>query len=370
MPDNKFYNKKAWFHIKWSLAFFFLLHSCSESKKEDRPVAIQWEGRRVESLFIPRELLPGIPKDSIGLLLHIQLASTNTPILGDYIITDSAVIFRPLIAFTHGLKYQVSLANKIISEIVIPSDDFNVAPVVKSIYPTRNVLPLNLLKVYIEFSKPMQEGLSLENITVIKNPHDTLPSIFLDLQPELWNKERTMLTLWLDPGRIKRDLQPNKKMGPPLQHGASYQLVIKQDWRDAEGVLLANKYRKDFVVGLRDSLSPDPSLWTIHVPKAGTSQSLKIDMHEPLDYVLLRNAVRINDYKGNILKGIIGTAAEETILSFAPFVLWNPGNYTMEIESRLEDLAGNNLNRLFDKDLTRQSTARQKDVYKRSFHIP
>ena len=66
----------------------------------------------------------------------------------------------------------------------------------------------------------MQEGQALENITVIKNGKDTIPSIFLDLQPELWNKERTILTLWLDPGRIKRDLQPNKKLGLPLELGA------------------------------------------------------------------------------------------------------------------------------------------------------
>ena len=41
----------------------------------------------------------------------------------------------------------------------------------------------------------------------------------------------------------------------------------------------------------------------------------------------------------------------------------------VEIESRLEDLAGNNLNRLFDKDITRKSTGEQNEIYKRSFHI-
>ena len=40
---------------------------------------------------------------------------------------------------------------------------------------------------------------------------------FLDLQPELWNAEGTVLTLWLDPGRIKRDLIPNKELGIPLK---------------------------------------------------------------------------------------------------------------------------------------------------------
>jgi len=31
---------------------------------------------------------------------------------------------------------------------------------------------------------------------------------------------------------------------------------------------------------------------------------------------------------------------------------WNKGNYKLLIEAKLEDLAGNNLNRLFDTDIT------------------
>jgi hypothetical protein len=230
-------------------------------------------------------------------------------------------------------------------------------------------LPLNVLKIYIAFSKPMQEGQALENIAVIKNGKDTISSIFLDLQPELWNKERTILTLWLDPGRIKRDLQPNMNLGSPLEQGTSYQVVINQGWRDAEAVSLATAYHKDFVLGVRDSLSPNTGSWTIYSPKAGSSQALKIELHEPLDYVLLKNAVRILDNAGAVVNGVIDIEAEETILHFTPSVLWRPGDYTIEIESRLEDLAGNNLTRLFDKDLTRKDTAVPKDVYKRVFNI-
>lgn len=261
------------------------------------------------------------------------------------------------------------MSNKLLSEIEIPSGNILNAPEVISVYPSSDTLPLNLLKTYITFSKPMQEGRALENIAVIKNGKDTIPSIFLDLQPELWNKERTVLTLWLDPGRVKRDLQPNKKLGSPLEQGASYQIVIKQDWRDAEGVSLSYTYHKEFVVGFRDSLSPDPNTWRIDTPKAGSKQSLKIELNEPLDYVLLKNAIRVIDNKGNVLNGVIETKGGETIFHFTPSAAWSAGDYTFEIQSRLEDLAGNNLNRLFDKDLTKKSTGVQKEIYKRSFHI-
>lgn len=364
-----FNNKKTRFHILWGLVFCFLLVNCSEKKKENEAVTIEWEGNKAKSIRIPLELLPGTPQDSIKQLLQIQLSNANAPMLGEYTITKEAITFQPLIAFTRGSKYQIRFANKLLSEIEIPPSNIQNAPEVISIYPSADTLPRNLLKIYIAFTKPMQEGLALENISVIKNGKDTIPSIFLDLQPELWNKERMVLTLWLDPGRIKRDLQPNKKLGLPLEQEANYQIVIKQDWRDEEGVSLSHTYSKEFVVGSRDGLSPDPITWTIEIPQAGSRQSLNIELHEPLDYVLLKNAIRVVDNTGNVVNGVIDVKAKETIVHFTPSVAWRTGDYTIEIESRLEDLAGNNLNRLFDKDLTKKNTREQKDIYKKSFHI-
>ena len=369
MITNKFNNKKIRFPILWSLIFSFLQISCSEKKKESNIVTIEWEGNNARRIHIPLELLSGTPRDSMEQLLQIQLKNTNTSMLGEYELTNDAVFFQPLIAFTPGLKYQIRLANKLLSEIEIPAGSFLTTPAIISIYPSMDTLPLNLLKIYIEFSQSMEEGRALENIAVVKNGKDTIPSIFLDLQPELWNKERTMLTLWLDPGRVKRDLQPNKKLGSPLEQGASYQIVVKQDWRDAEGVSLSYSYQKGFIVGFRDSLSPNPDTWRIDTPKAGSKQSLKIVLNEPLDYVLLKNAIRVFDNKGNILNGVIETKEGETILHFTPFAEWSAGDYTCEIEARLEDLAGNNLNRLFEKDLTKKSTAVQKEIYNKAFHI-
>lgn len=369
IADTIFYNKKIRFCIIWGLVFSFIFPGCSETQKEDQRVNIQWNGSRAESISIPRELLTGIPKDSIGQLLHIQLENINTPMLGEYILADDSVIFRPLINFTRGLKYEIRLAAKLLTTIEIPIDNLADAPKVIAIYPTRDTVPQNLLKIYIAFSKPMQEGQASKNIIVIKNRQDTIPSIFLDLEQELWNKERTMLTLWLDPGRIKRELQPNRKLGSPLQHNNTYQVSIKQGWKDVEGVLLARDWQKNFIVGLRDIISPDPELWTIDVPKAGSNGALKINLNEPLDYLLLKNTVRMIDNTGNILDGVIETEEGEMVLIFTPSVAWSPGRYTLEIESRLEDLAGNNLNRLFDKDITGKNTTVQKQIHTRVFHI-
>lgn len=346
------------------LNLFFLV-ACRHSDNNNA-IAIEWEHNKATGLIVPKNLLKGLAEDSVSAWLRIQL--TNTPMLGEYNINDNNVVFKPLIPFTRGFKYEVRWRNKLLAEIQIPADENRVNPKVVAVYPTGKSLPENLLKIYIEFSKPMQEG-TLENIAVIKNDKDTISSVFLDLEPELWNKERTILTVWLDPGRIKRELQPNQSLGPPLEIGNRYEIIIKPGWADTEGASLAEDYRKTFTVTKRDDHSPDPGAWTMYSPAAGTVDPLRIELHESLDHQLLKNAVHIVDSSGNELKGSMETLDEETVLHFTPAAAWVAGEYTIEVEPRLEDLAGNNLERLFDTDLLKDSTKRRIAVYERRFSI-
>jgi hypothetical protein len=365
--DSK--NKKIGFCNMRNLIFSFLLIGCFEGNNKNNNISVQWEEGKATGIFIPRQMIASISGDSVQKLLKVYLINSTTPVLGEYTVSNSAVVFRPLISFTPGLKYEVHLSGKLIGQIAIPPNDPHDAPAIINIYPTQDTLPENLLKFYIHFSKSMQEGNALQHVLLTRDDSDTVSSAFLDLQPELWNKEKTIITLWLDPGRIKRDLQPNKKSGSPLQQGAKYQLVIRKGLRDASGTSSYHNYHKNFVAGFRDSLSPDPAHWTLEVPAAGNNQPLKIYLHEHLDFILLINTIRIVDSYENVLPGTMEVSNEETILSFIPSAIWKSGIYTLEIESRLEDLAGNNLVRLFDSDLTHQKLGDKKDVFKRSFDI-
>jgi len=176
------------------------------------------------------------------------------------------------------------------------------------------------------------------------------------------------LTLWLDPGRIKRDLQPNQQLGPPLSKGSDYQLVIDNDWQDKEGMLLQKTFPVNFFVNTRDSISPDEKTWVIKAPGAGTKEQLQLDFHESLDHVLAENTISLKDKNGNVVKGKLRVNEPATIAYFFPDLTWEPGKYELHIESRLEDLAGNNLNRLFDTDLA-QKDKNSKGIHKRVFEI-
>jgi hypothetical protein len=349
----------------WSLVFYFSFTACTE-KKDAISVFVKWEGDKAVAIIVPQEFLSSVSKDSVKELLHIHLAKSDQRIIGDYLVEEDKVIFKPIIAFTRGLNYKVYVRNELIQELAIPADNSAVAPEVVAVYPALDTLPENLLKFYLSFSKSMQEGDILQHIHLIKDGRDTMSSVFLDL--ELWNNERTMLTLWLDPGRIKRDLQPNKLLGPPLNKGSHYQLVIDKGWQDAEGILLKENFTRNFFTGPHDSVSPDVELWTISAPKSETREQLKINFNEPLDHVLAESTILVTNANGNEVKGKPRVSDDGTILYFVPEIEWKPAIYKVQIESRLEDLAGNNLDRLFDTDLT-QKPQPVKNIHKREFEV-
>lgn len=340
-----------------SLAAFFMCEGCQQHRYADTPkdVMILWNGNKAEKMAISRKLTGELDKTQIEKRVLVYLASnTTTPILGTYELIADKVIFTPLIPFTHGMTYKVSVNGKWVKEIEISTNIVLAVPMVDEVYPTIDTVPENLLKIYIEFSQPMKEGEALQHIALIKNDRDTLPDVFLDLQPELWNKDRTVLTVWFDPGRIKRDLQPNLKMGPPLTKGNKYTLLIKKEWQDQEGIALMDEFRKNFITAQRDSISPDVLDWGVIVPRAGTKHKLIIDFKQPLDYLVVKNAIHILDKNKKELVGTYDLNNGENQLAFTPDSTWVRGDYYLQVEGRLEDLAGNNLDRLFDYDNTQK----------------
>ncbi|WP_157373379.1 Ig-like domain-containing protein [Algoriphagus terrigena] len=337
-----------------SLIFFGALLLISCSKKAESGISIRWEGDRAVGLVIPSSLL-GNP-DLTQLTIRLVQEGNSVPILGDLQETEERILFTPLIPFTRGESYEVLYGDSVIGTVAIPQlaqGDADLA--VDEIYPTQDTLPENQLKFFVKFSKPMREGESVSHLTLLNSDNDTLKGVFLDLQPELWNEDQTILTVWLDPGRIKRDLIPNLEMGAPLEDGKSYRLQISDQWKGKNGEKLDQVYSKDFIVTKRDSIYPVPASWVFDTPKAGTADAVILDFSETLDYSLLNEVFKILNKDGQKLLGNWTIGIEEKSIRFTPETPWKKGKYILEIESRLEDLAGNNLNRLFEIDLLNQA---------------
>ena len=245
---------------------------------------------------------------------------------------------------------------------VEPKKDYQLTEIVE-VYPTVTTLPENVLKMYLHFSAPMSDGNGYQYIQLEDEKGQIIEVPFLELTPLLWNRNRTRLTVWFDPGRVKRDLLRNQKMGAPLETGKSYTLRISKNWKDANGYSLANNYTKKIKVIEADRISPTPKKWTAIVPRANTTEPIMLHFGEALDHALVTQSLTVYTKKGKIVKGEITLRNDDKEWVFVPLNNWQSNPYRIEIKAELEDLAGNNLNRLFDTDLEKQSTPKKNLPY-------
>lgn len=346
-------NKHSWIRLVVSLILFFGISSCAV-KESDETISVQWEHEQATGILISRDYLKNVPADSLSAAITVHLSdSLNRPaILGEVTILRKNILFEPIIPLPRGLSYEVRIGGKALTKIEIPHLSSSDAPRLLSVYPSCDTVPENLLKFYFVFSKPMREGQALKHIFLVKNNGDTLFQTFLDLQPELWDRDGKQLTLWLDPGRIKRDLQPNQRMGLPLEKGTNYRLVVNNLWQDTRGVKLSGQWSRNFFASGSDKESPDLKKWTVTIPSPDTREPLLVGFTESLDYVLSKQTIRIVNENGIVVSGEIELNQNESGLRFTPDEPWQKDTYHLKSESRLEDLAGNNLDRLFDQEIS------------------
>lgn len=348
-----------------SLIFFVFISVAACKQKDKEEITIVWNNEQASGISVPKSLLQHRQTDSISASLQIRLENNSTVMLGVYSITDDQILFKPLIPLTPGLSYGIFSKNNQIGKIKVPAPNPASVPRLVATYPTQDTVPENMLKLYFQFAAPMREGEALKHILLLNNHNDSVPDVFLNLQPELWNKERTVLTVWLDPGRIKRDLIPNREKGNPLHKGQQYTLSISKDWKDTKGLSLPQSYTRKLIVGERDNASPMPEKWILQLPAEGTSEPLRVSFGEALDYFLIKETIGIVDEKGNSVPGKIKIINKEKGFEFFHNIHWQRQSYFIQAASQLEDLAGNNLNRVFDRDILRQQSKDKKFFEKR-----
>lgn len=281
------------------------------------------------------------------------------PIVGSWTQDSTNLYFCPLIPFSKDLTYQARFPKLPYFTFKPVSPKNYSLTKLTHIYPSLTQLPENTLKMYIHFSAPMSDGNAYDYFQLIEANGDTIEAPFLDLKPLLWNEDRTRLTVWFDPGRVKRALLRNQKLGAPLEEGKKYTLRISENWKDANGYSLAEGHSKNMEVIKADRTAPTPENWRIIAPKANTKEAVVINFGEALDHALATKSLTIYTKKGKIVKGEITLKDKERIWIFTPFNNWQANPYRIQIRASLEDLAGNNLNRLFDTDLEKQPAKKQ-----------
>jgi len=290
-------------------------------------------------------------------------------LLGVWSVENSRLIFTPRFPFSDHVVLRITVdparlldpksteGKPVIVDLSTPKKDDKPVTKLVQVYPTRNKLPENQLRFYIQFSGEMSRGEAYKNIKLLDASGKPLNDVFLELEEELWDPGLTRFTLLFDPGRIKQGLKPREDLGPILEEGKSYTLVIRNTWHDAGGRKLAHEdFRKEFRAGPPDDEPIDPKTWKVTAPRSATQEPIEVRFPESLDYALLHRVLWIVDADGKKVSGTIAVLDEETHWEFTPSADWKPGTYRLIADKILEDLAANRIGRKFEVDIVQPTT--------------
>ena len=294
--------------------------------------------------------------------LRVSVAATNgnPPMLGTTRVEGGTLVFSPRFPMRTGVAYRILFKPlSLQATLSLPPSKKHTATEIAAIYPSADTLPENQLKFYFHFTAPMSRGRSYQHITLLDENDQPVELPFVEIGEELWDDQQQRLTVLLDPGRIKRGLKPNEEVGPPLVAGRTYTLLVRKEWLDAERQPLAHGFRKSFRAGPFDSVQPNPENWQIKPPAVETRAPLEIELDEPLDRSLLLHCLKVTDKAGKEITGKTQTTQNEAVWQFLPDSPWQRDRYGIVVDTKLEDLAGNSIQRPFEVDESAPVTRRR-----------
>ncbi len=276
---------------------------------------------------------------------------------GRYAVENS-LRFSPSFPFDAGRDYEVRFdpskvsraglsARAITATISIPDSGRSPSTGVAAVYPGSDLIPENLLRMYVVFSKPMGQQGGRDHIVFVDDGGREVPDVVVPLDTDLWNAERTRYTVILDPGRVKREILPNREMGRALHDGAGLTLVVKREWPDAHGLPLTSEYRRRFLIGPAQQQALSTAQWHVAPPALGTRDPVTVSFPQPLDFGLLQRSLSVRRGDSNIA-GQVRVGPAEIWWQFVPDSEWQRGPYMVKVEPMLEDVAGNRIGRAFE----------------------
>jgi len=308
------------------------------------------------------------------------------PVLGTYSLEPDGPRFTPRLPFVPGQPYFARWSDpaeasapgdpgaspsapSLTATLTLPAPDVEPSTVVAAIHPDTAEIPENLLKIYLRFSAPMTRGDTFRHVHLLGASGEEVEAPFVAPQAELWSPDSTRLTLFFDPGRLKRGVLPHDTVGPPLVAGHTYTLVVDRDLEDARGALLAETFRHTFRVTAADRSQPRVEDWRL-TPPGGGRDPVELRFPEPLDRALLEHMLHVESAGGESVPGAVEVLPKARGWRFRPSEPWVGGAYAVVVDTALEDLAGNSLRRLFDVEtLEREPPATERGVVRLPFTV-
>lgn len=303
-------------------------------------------------------------------ILRVRVAEPEVPgaeqqlpdVVGRYQVLESGLQFIPYFPFERDVEYRavfdarpldasVMVEPLTIKFLIATEQNARALTEVMRIFPSCHLLPENLLRFYICFSNSMGRGRALEEISLLDSNGQPVADALYRPPVELWDRGMQRLTVLMDPGRLKRWVGPNVKLGPPLKVGHEYILEIGSGMIDLLGRPLRARVRKHFLASdpIREAISVED--WEILPPVTGSREALVLMFPTPLDRALLLQTITVTSADGPVIDGLIEVDQFERRWSFTPTSPWIAGVYQIRVASSLEDVCGNSITGAFDRPL-------------------
>ena len=282
---------------------------------------------------------------------------------GTYSRDGTRLMFTPRFPPTPGVEYSIKIDQKalvcdrFLKNVVSKISLRKIPPVkpteIENLFPTADGLPENTLRWYIQFSAPMARGDVYRHLRLLDEQGKPVVHPFLELDEELWSPDGKRLTVFFDPGRVKRGLKPREEDGPVLVEGKTYTLVIDRAWEDEAGFPLKESVKKTFKVTKPDDAPIDPKSWKLAGP-ANAKGVLTVTFEKPLDRALAERMLSVRGPDDKPLSVTVTVNATQTGVELRPTSqLWVAGKYQLVVDKRLEDVCGNRVGRAFEIDVIR-----------------
>jgi len=210
------------------------------------------------------------------------------------------------------------------------------------ISPEAKVLPANTLRFYIHFSRPGEAHFYRDGLRLLNEKGQVIPDPFLVLSQELWSPDGHRLTVFMEPGRIKRGMGEDPSHEPAFVVGRTYSLVI---------TALGQTARHTFHVSNPVLEAIDENAWRIVSPNAGSLDPAIVYFDRLMDAALCADELQIMTSTGEVVQTQVSLSPNGTTIRFIPKHPWRVEEYSLVISNRFEDVCGNRLGEALDHDL-------------------
>jgi hypothetical protein len=205
---------------------------------------------------------------------------------------------------------------------------------VTSIEPSAPVLPSNTLRFYITFDRPARGIVHQSDLKLLDSKNIPVENAFMDFGQELWSPDGKRLTVFFDPGKIKRGVEAPRSELSPLKEGESYRIAF-------------GNVQHAFRVGPAIRKKIDPSSWAIAEVRA-PARTVDITFDRVMDAALLMDQLQVEDEEGRSLMGTVRVIGGGRGVRLKPSRLLRRGKYRIRVGPLLEDVAGNRIDEALD----------------------